>query len=293
MYLSGFTDEAANDIDKQIQACRELGWKWLDLRSVDGVNIINLPDEKFDKVCSKLSEENIGVSGFGSEIANWSRKISDPPDRDYQELKQAIPRMKRLGVKMIRVMSYHTPEGRVGEFPEIEREVVSRLKKIAKIAEDEGIVCVHENCETWGGQSPEHTLFLLEQIDSPSFKLAFDTGNPFALVDRRGEPPFQYKDALEFYYKVSDHIAYVHIKDGRMDGDTPIYTFPGEGACRVQEILNQMRKNGYDGGFSIEPHIAVVFHDPSIVTSEEYRWKTFIEYGRCTEKLLKKAGYEI
>ncbi|MFW6138612.1 MAG: sugar phosphate isomerase/epimerase family protein [Spirochaetota bacterium] len=289
--MSGFTDEAASGIDKQIQACKELGWKWIDLRAVEGENITNVSDEKFDEVCTKLWEAGIGVSSFGSEIANWGRKISEPPDRDYQELKWAVPRMHRLGVKMIRIMSYNAPQGRVGEHPEIEKEIIKRLKEMVRMAEGEGIVCVHENCETWGGQSPEHTRLLLDRIDSTSFKLAFDTGNPFAIPDRSVRGPFPYQDALQFYREVSAHVAHVHIKDGRMEGDNPVYTFPGEGDCRVPEILAEMHENGYQGGFSIEPHIAVVFHDPSIIASEEYRWDTFIEYGRRTERLINQAGY--
>ena len=50
MYLTGFADEAANGIDGQIKAVKELGWSNIEARSIDGVNIHDLSDEQFDDV---------------------------------------------------------------------------------------------------------------------------------------------------------------------------------------------------------------------------------------------------
>lgn len=291
MYLTGFTDEAASDIEKQIEVCRILGWEWIELRSVDGENIVNLPEEKFERICEKLEDAEIRVSCFESEIANWSRKITDSPERDYREMERAITRMKRMGTDKIRIMSYAVPENiRVSE-KEIEEEVIGRLAELVRIAENGGVICLHENCETWGGRSYEHTLRLIDAIDSPSFRLVFDTGNPFTIKDIRGEPPYSYQDALEFFRNVRAYIDYVHIKDGIIKNGKVEYTYPAEGCSHVTEIIGELFKSGYKGGFSIEPHMAVVFHDPDITSSDEYKWSTFIEYGRRTEKLLREAGY--
>jgi len=291
MMVTGFTDEAASDIDGQIEICRSLGWKHIDLRTVDGTNITNLKDPDFDRVCEKLSDAGLKAVSFGSEIANWGRGIDAPFDRDLEEIERAIPRMRRLGVNMIRIMSYRTDGGALGEKPAEEREIIRRLREIVKRAEDGGVVCIHENCETWGGQSADHTRFLLEKIDSPAFRLVFDTGNPFVTVDRRGRQPYGYQDSLSFYHDVRDAVAYIHIKDGRMEGDEALYTFPGEGDGRIPELLAELYRDGYEAGVSIEPHVAVVFHDPSVTASEEYRREVFIRYAEKTDRLLKDAGY--
>jgi hypothetical protein len=39
MYLTGFADEAATDIDGQIRATKELGWEYIEARNIDGVNL--------------------------------------------------------------------------------------------------------------------------------------------------------------------------------------------------------------------------------------------------------------
>jgi len=42
MYLTGFADEAATDIDGQIRVTQNLGWKYIEARNVDGKNIYDL-----------------------------------------------------------------------------------------------------------------------------------------------------------------------------------------------------------------------------------------------------------
>lgn len=44
IYLTGFADEAADDIDGQIRAIQTLGWSHIELRSVDQTNIVDLPN---------------------------------------------------------------------------------------------------------------------------------------------------------------------------------------------------------------------------------------------------------
>jgi sugar phosphate isomerase/epimerase len=305
MYLTGITDEAADDLDGQIRACRELGWEWIDLRTIDGVNITNISDAEFDRLLEKLDAAGLRISSFGSAIANWGRRVTDPLETDLEELERAIPRMQKAGTRFLRIMSYRpeatAPTATAGgtaaatgspwSDAELKDEVIRRLTEITRRAEDGGIVCLHENCDTWGGQSYEHTLELLERIDSPAFSLVFDTGNPVETRDARPGADGAYQDAYEFYRAVRDHIGYVHIKDGYVEGERTVYAFPGEGNARIPEILSDLFDSGYDGGFSIEPHVAVVFHDPSVTADAGERWRSFFEYARRTEDLLRQAGY--
>jgi sugar phosphate isomerase/epimerase len=291
MYLTGFADEAAADIDGQVRAIRDLGWKNIEARNIDGVNLTSVPDATFDAVCQKLDDAGIMVNCFGSGVANWSRKISDPPDTSYDELRRAIPRMKRLETHMIRVMSFAVTEEEATD-PAIGREVIRRMQELTRIASEGGIVLVHENCNNWGGSSQEHTLRLLDAIRSPSFKLVFDTGNPVGSRDVRGKPPYRYQDAWDFYNSVKEHVLYVHIKDGKMFGDKLRYTFPAEGDGHVKRILADLHKRGYDGGISIEPHLAVVPHDSTIKPDALVRYENFVEYGKRIEKLVRDAGWK-
>ncbi len=291
MYLTGFADEAANDIEGQIRATKELGWRNIEARSIDGENITNVSDEKFDQLCAKLDEAGVMINCFGSAVANWAKKLSDPPESSYEELKRAIPRMHRLETKIIRVMSFAVPEDASIDEPSTVGEVLRRMKELARIAEDGGVVLVHENCDNWGGRSHEHTLRLLDAVQSPALRLVFDTGNPVFRRDVRGEPPYRFQDSWEFYTNVKEHIIYVHIKDGKVFDDKVRYTFPAEGDGHVKRIVADLHKSGYDGGFSIEPHLAVVYHDASKQSDAEIRYDNYVEYGRRMEKIVAEVGY--
>ena len=44
MYLTGFADEAAKDIDGQIKATLELGWTNIESRAISGTNLHDISD---------------------------------------------------------------------------------------------------------------------------------------------------------------------------------------------------------------------------------------------------------
>src|ERR1044072_3709178 len=115
MFLSVIADEAAANIDSQIRATRELGWKHIEARMVEVTgfpkgNIHDIPDKAFDLVCDKLKAAGIQINCFGSAIANWGKKIEQPFDSSLAEARRAIPRMQRLGTKFVRIMRFAVSE---------------------------------------------------------------------------------------------------------------------------------------------------------------------------------------
>jgi sugar phosphate isomerase/epimerase len=291
--MTGFADEAAIDIDRQIEATKALGWKNIEMRKVNGNLMADIPEKEFNEICEKLDSAGIHINCNGSGVANWQKKITDPPESSYEEMKRAIPRMHRLGTKLIRVMSFNVNDvDATLENTALAEEVIKRMKVIVKMAEDGGVTAVHENCANWGGRSYEHTLRLLDAIDSPALKLVFDTGNPVWSKDMRGPQPWKYQNSFEFYSKVKEHVEYVHIKDAVMEGDKPRVTFGGEGDGCVREILTDLYSRGYNGGISIEPHLKVVFHDKSVTSDEQDKFDTYVEYGRRMEKMVREIGWK-
>jgi sugar phosphate isomerase/epimerase len=109
--------------------------------------------------------------------------------------------------------------------------------------------------------------------------------------DRRQSPPYPKQSAWEFYEHVRDHIAYVHIKDGYWDQATnkAVFTHAGEGQAEVPRIVADLLRRGYDGDISIEPHLAVVFHDASVTSPDSIRYANYVEYGRRFMRLVDAA----
>ena len=289
MYLTGFADEAARDIDGQIRATETLGWRCIEARNVDRVNIHDLPDEAFDEVRGKLEDAGIRVNCFGSAIANWAKQVDEPFDSSLAEARRAIPRMKRLGTGLVRIMSFAVRKDR-GPEDQISDERFRRLRELVAMFRDEGLTPVHENCMNYGGLGWKYTMELVDNV--PGLKLVFDTGNPVFSEDFTRPPPRPRQSSWEFYTRVKEHIAYVHIKDGTWDqGKGEVrYTFPGEGDGDVKRIVADLVQSGYAGGISIEPHLAVVFHDESVTSEADVMFNNYVEYGRRMEKILRDAG---
>ena len=287
MYLTGFADEAAKDIDGQIKATKALGWSNIESRNISGTNIHEISDVEFETVCGKLSDAGISVNCFGSAIANWAAEITTDFDVTIDQVKRAIPRMQKLGTKLIRIMSYAILKDNDPD-DQAENERFRRLRAIKMMFDGAGITAVHENCMNYGGLSFQHTLKMIDHV--PGLRLVFDTGNPVFLDDHSKPKPYPKQSSWEFYSNVKEHISYIHIKDCVWNAEKKCadYTYPGEGDGDVKKILTDLTASGYDGGMSIEPHLAAVFHDASVTASQDQMMTTYVEYGKRLEALIKE-----
>ena len=295
MKYMGIGDEAANNIDGQIQATQELGWKLLEPRGVEvpgfaKANFHDIPDVAFDLAVRKLEAAGINAYCFGSTIMNWAKKLSDPFDITLAEVKRAIPRMQRARAKYVRIMSFK-PEDDACVIP---AEVFRRVKEVADRFLDAGLQPVHENCMNYGGMSWQHALELLDKC--PGLKWVFDTANPIFNPDRSKPKPWPKQDPWEFWTHVRDHVAHIHVKDATWNPakDDADYNWPGKGRARVRDILKDALSRGYDGGLSIEPHMVVVFHDAQAKAANEAAMRqNYVEYGRRLEKIVAEARNEL
>jgi sugar phosphate isomerase/epimerase len=290
----GIGDEAANSIDGQIDATRALGWTRIEMRGVEvpgysKANLHEIPDGAFDIVVGKLEDAGLHVYCFGSTIMNWSRKVTDPFHYTLSEVQRTIPRMRRLGTKFVRIMSFK-PEDEEERIP---ADVFRRVRDVTAMFLDAGIQPLHENCMNHGGMSWRHATELLDKC--PGLRWVFDTANPAFNPDRSKPKPWPRQDPLEFWNHVRDRVAHIHIKDATWNsakGDAD-YHWPGEGGGRIVEILRDAFSRGYDAGISIEPHMVVVFHDAKAPADESAMQKNFIEYGRRTERLISQLQAEL
>lgn len=290
MYFTGFADEASVNIEGQIRATQLLGWKFIESRNINGVNIHDIDDAQFEHCRAALDAAGIGINCFGSAIANWA---CDPMlDADFektkQQLQRAITRMAKLNCTLLRGMSFKAQWHRPAFDPEVEAQVFKKVRILLNMCEEAGIYYLHENCNNYGGMSWKHTLKLLDKIKSPNLQILFDTGNPVLNYDRSSDDVLdKIQSSWEFYSNVKEFITYVHIKDAiyLAPGDNGFakaeFTYAGDGQGNVKEIIADLLKNGYDGPFSIEPHMKLVLHENSSESEKEKeKTENYVEYGK-------------
>ena len=159
------------------------------------------------------------------------------------------------------------------------KESIHRMKNLARIAEDGGVTLVHENCSGWGGLSSENSNILLGEVNSPALKVVFDTGNPVTYG----------QNAWDYYKDVQKDIVYVHIKDARKMDGVDHYCMCGDGDGYVKEIISDLLAGGYEGGFSIEPHLAAIIHSGQQAESAEALYKSYTDYGRRLVEIVESV----
>lgn len=299
MYLTGFADEAGGDIATQIKATQALGWSNIELRRCGTANVHDIPEAEFEAAVAALAAAKVTINCFGSAIANWATKVDDSFDATLAATKRAIPRMQTLGTKMVRIMSFAVRKDGDGKAldDQMETERFRRLRELVALFSAAGILPVHENCMNYGGMGWTYTLKMLDAV--PGLKLVYDTGNPTHSDDMtlalgaNGQRSKQ--SSWDFYRQIRDHVAYVHIKDGIFDpvAKQHIHTFAGDGTGDVRAIVRDLLARGYDGGFSMEPHLKVVFHDASVQAEGQVRFDNYVEYGRRFERLLREVQADL
>ena len=245
---AGIGDEAGASRDAQLDALARLGWKSIELRTVEGIAVADLDNRAFARLANALGARQLGVVCVASRIGNWSRPITGDFDQDLEELAILARRCAALGTRYIRVMSY--PNAGLDERLWGQR-AVDRMRELAWRAERAGLVLLHENCAGWAATKAERMLHLLDAVDSPALRLLFDTGNGIA---------YDY-EVYDLLADIVDHVAHVHVKDAEGDAVNPVYTLPGAGRARVADCLRLLVANGYRGAWSIEPHLTLRPHE--------------------------------
>jgi len=295
--LAGFADEAADSALGQARVTTSLGWKWLEARNVEGLNAHDLGEREFEAFRAALENAGIGVCCLGSSIANWGKSVDEDFAASLATANRAAARMKALGTKLVRIMSYAILLDAAGDpLPDQKkRQRFERLRELCGVFAAEGMTPVHENCFNYGGMGVERSLELLSEV--PGLKLVFDTGNPALTPDFSwpGPRPRPSQDPWKSWLALRDHVAHIHIKDGWRDPLTgaETYVYPGEGPSRVRDILEDCLARGYSGWLSIEPHMAVVYHDSSVSSPAAAREAVYLEYGKRLEAMLRSLGCEI
>lgn len=239
--LTGFADEISPDLTEQLATLEAESIRHIEIRGVWGKNVLKLDDDEIGRVKVALARAGVRVSSIGSPIGKIA--IADDFAPHLDDFRRALAVARTLEAPYIRIFSFFLPHG---EDPAHYRdEVLDRLGAIVREAEGAGVTLVHENEKEIYGDIPARCHDLLTQIDSPILRAAWDPAN----FVQCGVRPY-----AEGYALLRPFIAYVHIKDAvRATGKV---VPPGEGDGQLRETLAALRDSGFDGFFSLEPHLS-------------------------------------
>ncbi|HEY3436553.1 MAG TPA: TIM barrel protein [Actinotalea sp.] len=238
--LSGFADEIDPDLETQCAVLDELGIRFIELRSAWDVNVLDLSDEQVAEAARILADHGIGVSSIGSPIGKIN--IEDDFDAHLVRMDRAVTVAQRLGAPFIRVFSFFL---RPDQQPEqVRDEVVRRMAALAARAEAGGVVLLHENEKEIFGDIPSRVHDIVTAVASPALRLAWDAAN----YVQCGVVPFP-----EGYELLRPFTDYIQIKDAVLATGEVVPA--GEGDGRLRDTVRALAADGFDGFFSMEPHL--------------------------------------
>jgi sugar phosphate isomerase/epimerase len=142
------------------------------------------------------------------------------------------------------------------------------MSALAEAAADSDVILAHENEKEIYGDIPRRCLDIVTSVSSPKLQLAWDPAN-FVQV---GVRPFS-----EGYAMLRPHVGTIQIKDALLSDGTVVVAGAGDG--EVPETVRALRADGFDGFFSLEPHLGEytaygALSGPELFTQS---WKAFTD----------------
>lgn len=239
--ISGFADEIASPLEKQIEVLKKLGVCHIEMRGVNGRPLVAHSLDEVREIKRQLDSEGIKISSVGSPIGKIM--ITDDFEEHFELYKKTVEISKILEAPYIRMFSFFIPGG---EAPEKYRdEVFRRMKMFVDYAKEENAVLLHENEKDIYGDVASRCLDLMENFGCENFRAVFD----FANFVQCGQ------ETREAYEMLKPYIVYIHVKDALFGTGKVVPA--GEGDGKVKEILELLFAGGYEGFLSLEPHLAM------------------------------------
>jgi sugar phosphate isomerase/epimerase len=270
--LSGFVDEISPEFTEQCLVAAELGLSYVELRSAWDVNILDLKSEQLDAMKEMLGSQGLQVSSIGSPIGKIYIDEPFPPHLD--RMRHAAEVAHLFEAPYIRMFSFFMRSG--AEAADHRDEVISRLGKLTRVAEETDVILLHENEKEIYGDVPSRCLDIVRSVDSPNLRLAWDPAN-FVQVGVRPH--------TEGYATLRPYVEYLQIKDALMADGTVVTAGNGDG--EIAQTIRSLREDGFDGFFSLEPHLSAGHATGGFSGAALFRraWQDFTD-------LLKAEGIE-
>jgi sugar phosphate isomerase/epimerase len=241
--LSAFADEISPDPIVQVNVLKSCGVRHIEFRSVHRTNVLALSDAQIGEVKKLLDGEGFKLSAIGSPIGKVA--IDSPFEPHLDKFKRAIDLCKVFGTPNVRVFSYYPPADSPwdGNWAPHRDEVIRRMKAKAELAAKAGVVLFHENEHRIYGDSPDRVLDLMQSVNSPALRQAYDAANYV----------FCGYDPVEGWEQTKEYVGHLHIKDwipGEEHG-----RIPGTGAGQIPHSIADAVRRGYKGYAVMEPHL--------------------------------------
>lgn len=254
MHLSIVTDEISADFHHALQVCRELDIDTVELRKVEGKNIVLHAKEDVQRIQALVQAGGFHVCAIASPFLKcaWPMThsgqldpLSPELDAEWEILDRSLELAQRFGAPLVRTFSFL----RVTDPTSVRVSLLEILREATRRVEARGLKLSIENEHACNVATGEETGWLLQRLASNAFGVTWDPGNEAAL----GSPAFPHG-----YQHVRGRVLHVHIKDVNRVLPEPVQqaSWVKVGSGRIDYIgqLRALVEDGYNGHLSLETH---------------------------------------
>jgi sugar phosphate isomerase/epimerase len=264
--LNGMTLSKTDNLESILQLCNEFGIEHLELwahnceNAGDTIHRYAYKGKDIKKAKSLIESYGIHVccvafgSGFDPEFSKKRELFS-------RELARAVEVAAEMGAGIVNHYCANVlPSANIDI-----AHLAGYWEPAIKRAEELDVILALENEAHDVTQTPDNTLKIITEFDSPNFKTNFDATNYYQSANE----PYPYA-----YELLKEHIVYMHLKNGcryhsqyckdadwigedmsrEFSGVGFYYTDTQSGAVNMDGVLKRFYEDGYNGYCTLEPH---------------------------------------
>lgn len=273
--LSAFADEAGKELSAQIAALKRNGIPYIEVRFIGSKNIATLTLEEAKEVKAELDANGIKVWSIGSPMGKM--KMGDDFDLHCETLRHVCRIAKILETDKIRMFSFY-------DAYDCEEKVFEYLRRMVKIATEEGVCLYHENEKDIHGDNVARILRIMENVEG--LKYVYDPAN-FLEVGENAD------DSLDALHA---KMGCFHIKD--VIAETHEIVPAGYGDGKIDRLIRMLPDEG-EWVLTLEPHLALFEGYAAIdntVMKNKFTFKdnneSFDAAVTALKKILTAEGYK-
>lgn len=255
MYLSYLPDEATPDFADGLRLGAELGLRHVEIRLVDGVNVLDLTDAQIKRAQALVAAHDMTISAIATPFFKCALPGTESDEEGpmhgarsvrYADHLALLPRgveiAQAFGASLMRIFSFW--DAPTADFwPALTEAVAATVaatqdSNVTPCLENEGACCIKTSADL---------AETARRLTDPALKLIWDPGNS----SYRGMAP-----RAEDFSVFADRIALVHLKDATYDqtAGKASARLIGEGDTNFATELTRLEAAGYRGALTLEPH---------------------------------------
>lgn len=253
MRLCIVTDEISQDLAHALDVCEDEGVSTVELRAVDGANIVSHDYDSLEKIKAIIDGRGFRVGSIASPFLKChlhgdgdpqgATHFAAPASREEQWgiLERSFDVAHLFGAPLVRTFSFW----RVQAPEDVREEVAGVIAEAAERTGAAGLSLGIENEHACNLATGAETRWVLDRVLSSALGVIWDPGNEAVM----GSEPFP-----GGYEQVRDRVLHVHLKDADREGN---WTRMGTGIIDYPGQFRALAEDGYAGLLSLETHYDV------------------------------------